>query len=167
MLLARPKASWQSLMHFRVAVKPDGHPTAVHIADSPFSKNGPDRLVVGDDAGVLYVFNMDGSLIAQHHNAEGSTITALASVRVRCDASELSECWLTSAKVQKCVKYLQVQACSLPHNVGSAAVPVFFASSRSTSHGARHGRHFTWHRPLYHQDYSAMHAKVQGYQEYA
>lgn len=110
MLVARPKASWQSLMHFRVAVKPDGHPTAVHIVDSPSSKNRPDRFLVGDEAGALYVFSLDGSLIAQHHNPEGSTITALASARVRCDASDVpvySIKWCSSWPAQVTLQLLE------------------------------------------------------------
>ena len=87
LLVARPKLSWPDLMHFQVAVRTDAQPTAVHVADPLNSRKAAKHLLVGDEAGVLYVFAMDGRLLLQHDSGLMSGITALSETRLKCGSA--------------------------------------------------------------------------------
>ena len=87
LLVASPHVHWPQLMNFRVAVRTDATPTAVHMPNLLGHSRAARHFWVGDQAGALYMFATDGSLAGWHQTEVDSAVTAISEAHLKCAAS--------------------------------------------------------------------------------
>lgn len=76
--MAHKRSSWHTALSLQFAAKPESRPTASHIGVCASCRSGMPRYVLlGDMGGKLYIFGVNGDLVAEYQTVGASPVTAI------------------------------------------------------------------------------------------